>query len=61
MDCNIRHDLKMYYTEFGQSSHKFLVERAWWRKHKIPYHERTCSLCNVYVVQDEYHIALIIL
>ena len=59
MDCNIRHDLRMYYTKFRLSSHKFLVERARWRKDKIPYHERTCSLCNVHDVQDEYHIALI--
>ena len=59
MNCNIRHDLRMYYTKFRLSSHKFLVERARWRKDKIPYHERTCSLCNVHDVQDEYHIALI--
>ena len=48
MDCNIRHDLRMYYTKFRPSSHKFLVERARWRKDKIPYHERTCSLCNIH-------------
>ena len=59
MDCNIRHDLRMYCTKFRLSSHKFLVEQARWRKDKIPYHERTCSLCNVHDVQDEYHIALI--
>ena len=41
MDCNIRHDLRMYYTKFRLSSHKFLVERARWRKEQIPYHERT--------------------
>ena len=59
MDCNVRHDLRMYYTKFRLSSHKFLVERARWRKEQIPYHERTCSLCNIHDVQDEYHIALI--
>ena len=59
MDCNIRHDLMMYYTKFRPSSHKFLVERARWRKDKISYHERTCSLCNVHDVQDEYHTAMI--
>ena len=26
MDCNIRHDLRLYYTKFRLSSHKFLVE-----------------------------------
>ena len=36
-----------------------MVERALWRKNKIPYHERTCSLCNIHDVQDEYHIAMI--
>ena len=61
MDCNIKHDLGMYYTKFRLlvSSHKFLVERARWRKEQIPYHERTCSLCNIHDVQDEYHFALI--
>ena len=62
MDCDIRHDLRMYYSTIQKhrlSSHKFLVERARWRKDKIPNHERTCSLCNVHDVQDEYHIALI--
>ena len=56
MDCNIRHDLRMCYTQFRLSSHKFLVERTRWRKEQIPYHERTCSLCNIHDVQDEYHI-----
>ena len=31
----------MYYTKFRLSSHKFLVERARWRKEQIPYQERT--------------------
>ena len=59
MDCNTRHDLRMYYTKSRLNSHKFLVERARWRKEQIPYHERTCSLCNIHDVQHEYHIALI--
>ena len=59
MDCNISHDLRMYYTNFRLSSHKFMVERALWRKDKISYHERTCLLCNIHDVQDEYHIAMI--
>ena len=58
----------MYYTKFRLSRHKFLVERvrwrkdierARWRKDKISYHEKTCSLCNVHDVQDEYHIVMI--
>ena len=59
MDCNIKYDLRMYYTKFRLSSHKFLVVRARWRKEQISYHERTCLLCNIHDVQDEYHIALI--
>ena len=59
MDCNIRYDLRMYCTKFRLSNHKFLVERARWCKNKIPYHERTCSQCNVHDVQVEYHFALI--
>ena len=58
MDCNIRHDLRMF--KFRLSSHEFLIERA--RRHKtvIPYyHERTCTLCNQHVIKDEYHVALI--
>ena len=57
LDCNIRHDLRMFYTKFRLSSHKFLIERARW--HKMPYHERTCTLCNKHDIQDEYHVALI--
>ena len=34
MDYNIRHDLRMSYTKFRLSSHKFMVERARWRKDK---------------------------
>ena len=38
-----------------------MVERARCRKEQIHvlYHERTCSMCNIHDVQDEYHIALI--
>ena len=42
MDCNIRHDLRMFYTKFRLSSHTLLIERARWHKTVIPYHERTC-------------------
>ena len=40
-------------------SHKFLVERARWRKIKIPYAQRTCTLCSSGDIEDEYHIVLI--
>ena len=59
MDCNIRHDLRMFYTKCRLSSHKFLIERARWHKTVIPYHERTCTLCNQHDIQDEYHAGLI--
>ena len=59
MVCNIRHGLRMFYTKFRLSSHKFLIKRARWHKTIIPYHERTCTLCNQHDIQDEYHVALI--
>ena len=59
MDCYVRHDLRMFYTKFSQNSHKFLIERARWRKTVISYHERTCTVCNKRDIQDEYHVALI--
>ena len=49
----------MFYTKFRLSSHKFLIERARWHKTVIPYHERTCTLCNQHDIQDEYNVALI--
>ena len=49
----------MFYTKFRLSRHKFLIERARWHKTVIPYHERTCTLCNQYDLQDEFHVALI--
>ena len=52
-------DLRMFYTKFRLSSHKFLIERARWHKTVIPYHEKTCTLCNQHDIQDEYHVALI--
>ena len=44
-------------AKFKLSSHKF--QRARWCKDKMPYHEKTCSVCNVHDLQDGYHIALI--
>ena len=49
----------MFYTKFRLSSYKFLIERARWHKTVIPYHERTCTLCNQHDIQDEYHVTLI--
>ena len=47
------------HTNLWLSSDEFLIQGTRWRKDKIPYHERTCFLCMVHDVQDEYHIALI--
>ena len=41
------------------SSHKFLVERARWLKVKVPYTQRTCTLCNSNDIEDEYHVTLV--
>ena len=46
LDCNIMHGLRMFYTKFRLSSHKFLIEPARWHKTVITYLERTCTLCN---------------
>ena len=36
-----------------------MVERARWRKVKIPYAQRTCTLCSSGDIKDKYHIVLI--
>ena len=41
------------------SSHRFLVERARWLKVKVPYTQRTCTLCNSNDIEDEYHGTLV--
>ena len=46
----------MFYTKFRLSSHKLLIERARCHKTVIPYHERTCTLCNQHDIQDKYHV-----
>ena len=51
--------LRVNYTKLRLSSHKFLVERARWRKVIIPYEQRTCTLCSSGNIEDEYHIVLI--
>ena len=40
------------------SSHKFMVERGRWRRPKINYNERLCTLCTEHDIEDEYHIVL---
>ena len=59
MNCEIKQNLRVNYTKLRLSSHKFLVERARWRKVKIPYVQRTCTLCSSGDIEDEYHIVLI--
>ena len=59
MNCEIKQNLRVNYTNLRLSSHKFLVERARWRKVKIPYAQRICTLCSSGDIEDEYHIVLI--
>ena len=37
---------RVCFCELRLSSHKLLVERARWLKVKVPYTQRTCTLCN---------------
>ena len=57
--CNIRRDVRVCFTKLRLSSHKFLVERARWLKVKVPYTQRTCTLCNSNDIEDEYHVTLV--
>ena len=59
MNCNIRQDVRVCFTKLRLSSHKFLVERARWLKVKVPYTQRTCTLCNSNDIEDEYHVTLV--
>ena len=59
MSCETNQNLRVNYTKLRLSSHKFLVERARWRKVKIPYAQRTCTLCSSDDIEDKYHIVLI--
>ena len=59
MSCEIKQNLRVNYTKLRLSSHKFPVERARWRKAKIPYAQRTCTLCNSGDIENKYHIVLI--
>ena len=59
MNCNIRRDVRVCFTKLRLSSHKFLVERARWLKVKVPYTQRTCTLCHSNDIEDEYHVTLV--
>ena len=59
MNCNIRRDVRVCFTKLRLSSHKCLVERARWLKVKVPYTQRTCTLCNSNDIEDEYHVTLV--
>ena len=52
-------NLPSQFTKLRFSSHKFLVERARWLKVKVPYTQRTCTLCNSNDIEDEYHVTLV--
>ena len=59
MNCNIRRDVRVYFTKLGLSSHKYLVERARWLKVKVPYTQCPCTFCNPNDIEDEYHMTLV--
>ena len=46
LQCSYHRDLRQCLAKLRLSSHKFLVERGRWVKHKINYHERLCTLCD---------------
>ena len=49
----------MCFTKLRLNSHPFLVERARWLKVKVPYTQRTCTLCNSNDIEDQYHVTLV--
>ena len=51
--------LRTSYTKFRLSSHKLLVERGRWMKHKLQYQMRKCTLCDSEDIEDEYHVTLV--
>ena len=59
MNCNIRRDLRVCFTKLRLNGHIFLVEYARWLKVKVPYTQRTCTLCNSNDRADEYHVTLV--
>ena len=59
MNCNIRRDVRVCITKLRLSSQKFLAERARWLKVKVPYTQRTCTLCNSNDIEDEYNVTLV--
>ena len=47
-------------TQFRVRSNHLQVETgSWHRDTVIPYHERYCTLCNLHVIEDEYHFLLV--
>ena len=59
---SVRMDKKLrtsYYTKFGLSSHKLLVERGPWMTPKQQYEMRKCTLCDSDDIDNEYHVTLV--
>jgi hypothetical protein len=47
-------------TQFRvRSNHLHVETGSWHRDTVIPYHERYCTLCNLHVIEDEYHFLLV--
>ena len=59
MNCNIKRELRVCFTKLRLNRNNFLVEYARWLKVKVPYTQRTCTLCNSNDIEDEYHVTLV--
>ena len=46
MNSNIRRDFRVCFTKLRLNNHNFLIECARWLKVKVPYTQRTSTLCN---------------
>ena len=57
--CRLYKDLRVCFTKLRLNGHIFLVEYARWLKVKVPYTQRTCTLCNSNDRADEYHVTLV--
>ena len=53
---DIHSNLRSAFSKLRLSSHRFMVERRRWRKPKVQYIDRKCTLCNDNDIQDEYYI-----
>ena len=49
----------MCFTNLRLRCYKVLVERARFLKVKVPYIQRSCTLCNSNDIEDEYHVTLV--